>query len=181
MSYLLALPGHQTAIKWGHSEDSPSGASKLIGLRNGQELRPLFNGRQNRGGLPITLYHPVFYEFQALLDTPLDDMPLPPQFMGQTAEFCALSAKIYAKEIHRQNALTELLSELLGITLTTIDARAAKADAVGIMQCGSCIENGYVAILELKNELGIGQCEVTVQGAQSYRKYTIVKVRCKQA
>ncbi|KAG9120965.1 hypothetical protein FRC07_003280, partial [Ceratobasidium sp. 392] len=133
----------------------------------------IMNGRPaERNGLPIGLYHPVFDKFLSRLETTdLSSIPSGTRtvFLDNLKKLLNASPAIYSKEIGpngRDIAIRGHLSTLLGFAMDSVDLNGAKPDGV---VSGS---NGAVyMMIEVKNEIGTGGSDPTIQGAISYVKH----------
>ncbi|QRV85642.1 WaaY domain-containing protein [Ceratobasidium sp. AG-Ba] len=133
----------------------------------------IMNGRPSkRNGLPIGLYHPVFDKFLSRLETTdLSSIPsrTRTKFLENLKNLLSASPAIYGKETGtngRDKTIRGHLSELLGFAMDSVDLNGAKPDGV---VSGS---NGAVyMVIEVKNEIGTGGSDPTIQGAISYVKH----------
>ncbi|CAE6501782.1 unnamed protein product [Rhizoctonia solani] len=116
---------------------------------------------------PIVLHHPVFGRFLARLQS---TDPIDPKVYQHTSNYFYLSQNLYAEENNNSNARDETirssLERLLGGTLVKNSADGVQADGV---LAGP--EATYIQIMEMKNEIGTGSSDPSIQAAQSYSRY----------
>ncbi|QRV74611.1 WaaY domain-containing protein [Ceratobasidium sp. AG-Ba] len=134
-----------------------------VGIKNG---RP-----PQRSGLPIGLYHPVFDKFLSRLET-TDFSSIPSgtrtEFFGNLKKLLNASPALYGKEPGangRDISIRGYLSALLGFAMPSVDLNGAKPDGV---VSGS--NEAIYMVIEVKNEVGTGGSDPTIQGAVSYVK-----------
>ena len=89
--------------------------------------------------------------------------------------FFSTCADIYKTEDSRLKAVNDQLSELLGFRLVVVQEDGVKSDGLIIHPCGSSL--AYLAILQLKNEIGTGNADPANQGSLAYRKYWAAEIR----
>jgi hypothetical protein len=138
-----------------------------------QEKRPVLNGRPDyNSGPPVGLFHPVFNVFQAAMRKP---------FRGDAKTYSsvkALSRAFAAMYNLEQDRISEIdihLPLLLGTSFLTVEAPGVKGDGVMTTPCGPAI--AYVAIREVKNEIGMGNADPYNQASLAYRKYWAAESR----
>lgn len=131
----------------------------------------MLNGRpvQNQG-VHISLYNPVFVEFQAMVNDLM--VPITAKDLENTVDFCKVSAEIYLSDTERMVTSKTLLRRILGVdiadALTPSDASAGGIIASKV--CGHPLQLCR-AIFEWRNEIGIGNCDPAIQGEYSFRNY----------
>ncbi|KAG9078891.1 hypothetical protein FS749_009054 [Ceratobasidium sp. UAMH 11750] len=115
------------------------------------------NGRPaTRTGPPIVLYHPVFGRFLSNLRS---TAPISPTIYAQTTRYFTVSQELYETEFGqrptpttRDQSSQEGLQVLLGSFMSEHD--------------GACL-----IVTEMKNEIGTGDSDPSIQAAQSYSRY----------
>ncbi|QRV82359.1 kinase domain protein [Ceratobasidium sp. AG-Ba] len=159
---------------------SSARAAEIQNFRKQQETAYyIMNGRPaSRDGPPIVLYHPVFGEFLSNLRS---EDPLPPEVSYLVTSYFSRSQMIYetelrdppdqsgqhqAQNVARDQSCREPLSALLGSLLSRSPAHGAQPDGLVTSSVGACI-----ILLELKNEIGTGGSDPSIQAAQSYSRY----------
>ncbi|KAF8598387.1 hypothetical protein BDV93DRAFT_547405 [Ceratobasidium sp. AG-I] len=127
----------------------------------------LYNGRpQSRAGPPIGLYCPVFDSFVAGLDPTLDITSV--QLQG-TIDLLKRSQSQYPTELKvsgRTAAVFPGLDLLLEAKLVVREGAGIKAD--GII---SALNGAPLLVAELKNEVGQGGADPSIQGAIAFAMY----------
>jgi hypothetical protein len=147
----------------------PSSAAVIPAFLNEQEKRPILNGRPLRNfGPPIGLFHPVFNSFHAALRDPKLSYEKTKTHSSIRALFEAFS-NIYDTKGARIAAIDKPLISLLGNSFVALEVLGVKSDGVIVEACGA--SNAYVAIREVKNEIGTANTDPCNQAGFSYRKY----------
>ena len=95
-----------------HSSNPSSAVKNLHTSKKKSNDQPLFNGQDGYDGNPITLYHPVFPQFQDDLNKLLDGMSFPPEYLKTIWDLCCESVKFYPLEELHQTTLWSPLSTL---------------------------------------------------------------------
>ncbi|EUC66950.1 kinase domain protein, putative [Rhizoctonia solani AG-3 Rhs1AP] len=117
--------------------------------------------------LPIVLYHPVFGRFLTRLRS---TDPIDPKVYLRTREHFPVSQNLYEEGTKNGQARDEVtrssFRRLLGDTLRKTKANGVEADAVITGPGATC-----VAIMEMKNEIGMESSDPSTQAAQSYTRY----------
>jgi hypothetical protein len=160
--------------------------AKVSTFKNAQDSNEnyLLIGRPDwhRESLPIGLYNPVFDRFSATLKTEPDEVDLGNPRHMIASELCASATEIYATEQERWNAIKPKLELLLdGKIEDNVKAKAStsngngstgsRAAADGVIRSTAAGHEFFHAVFELKNEIGTGNSDPSVQGAFSYRSY----------
>ncbi|CAE6428928.1 unnamed protein product [Rhizoctonia solani] len=131
-------------------------------LRQQQGQNYMLNGRpRQHTGPPLVLYHPVFGNFLSNLQS---SDPLCPQFYEHIFGYLWDSQKVYEDEVENGQASdrdASGLEQLLGKLLKS----GVAPDAVATASDG-----GYCLIVEMKNEIGTGGSDPSIQAAQSYSR-----------
>ncbi|KAG8734821.1 hypothetical protein FRC10_011395, partial [Ceratobasidium sp. 414] len=129
----------------------------------------ILNGRpQERVGLPVQLFHPVFDKFTKTLESA--EVLAPPKYAA-TEKLLNASPNIYRAEEHRWRDLLPLMTTALASEIVT--DIVPKCTANGVVTCVDVDTalKGYCAIIEVKNEVGTGNCDPTIQAAESFAIY----------
>ncbi|CAE6389813.1 unnamed protein product [Rhizoctonia solani] len=120
-----------------------------------------------RTGLPIVLYHPVFGGFLTRLRS---NDPIEPEVYLRTREHFLVSQDLYEHENNNPRARDEAtrtsLGGLLGNALQKITVHGVQADGVITGRDATPL-----MIMEMKNEIGAGSSDPSIQAAQSYTRY----------
>jgi hypothetical protein len=134
------------------------------------------NGRPNHG-LPVHLFHPAFSHFQHTLTDP--NINLTADDYIRTHKYMSVSAALYGTKPLRREAILTCLNEVIHFNLIFV-ANADRTNADGSVVAPTA--DNYIArsgFHELKNEVGSGGSDPTIQGSLSYRKAWISDdVRC---
>ncbi|KAF8909284.1 hypothetical protein CPB84DRAFT_1947341, partial [Gymnopilus junonius] len=114
---------------------------------------------------PIHLFHPVFGHF---LDDIKRNDAIPDDTIRLTTEYMKAASAIYANENERRNALTPLLSKILGVDIQTIvNEDKTIPDGMTDLKLGEHFENILIYLTEHKNEIGEGNSASAAQGGLS--------------
>jgi hypothetical protein len=89
--------------------------------------------------------------------------------------FMRASSGIYNSEDLRITAIDQHLAKLVGRTFTVYEARGVKSDGVITQCCGKSI--AFVAIKEVKNEIGTASSDPYNECGLAYRKYWALNSR----
>ncbi|CAE6446212.1 unnamed protein product [Rhizoctonia solani] len=152
----------------GLSEDSSSEAAQPAIFRAQQATNNyILNGRPaGLTGPPIVLYHPVFGNFLRNLKS-LE--PLSAKLYEDTAHYLQTSQDLYPDESSRrqgrEDSSRHLLGPLLGDLLLKVRESGAEPDGVFTGDNGA-----WCIIMEMKNEIGSGASDPSIQAAQSYTR-----------
>lgn len=125
------------------------------------------NGRPHHG-LPVHLFHPAFSQFQHTLADP--NINLTADDYINTHKYMSVSAELYPTEPLRREAILTCLNEVIHfhlISVTNADGTNADGSVVAPTADNYTARSGFH---ELKNEVGSGGSDPTIQGALSYRK-----------
>lgn len=162
----------------GKAAKSPSNAIKLPDLREQQRDYPVLNGRPD-GGPPIAIYHEVFGRFQ---DSLSDDSSIPsPDIYRLVHMLFAFSAQIYDDDDARYKAVMPILSKLLQSPFQKFvhKDKAAADGSVVVTFCFGDVKIGCgLCIVELKNEIGTGDGDPSLQAGFTCRKAWIEESVC---
>lgn len=121
------------------------------------------NGRPaEHTGPPIVLYHPVFGRFLRNLRS---SDPIPSAMYTHTTTYFPTSQQLYEQEFGRDQSSHANLGELLGGLLSKTSKHRVEPDGMSLGHDGApCI------IMEMKNEIGSGKSDPSIQAAQSYSR-----------
>ncbi|KAI0293185.1 hypothetical protein B0F90DRAFT_1764110 [Multifurca ochricompacta] len=156
---------HQAALK-GPPSSKPAIISEYI---KQQEELPIFNGRPFECyAPPIGLFHPVFNSFQEVL-TSQDPLNLDDGACSSVKALQRAFANLYKNEADRLEAIHAPLNALLGGNLTHTSETGVTADRTITEAC--CGSTAYIAVLEMKNEIGTAHADPFIQAGLSYRRY----------
>lgn len=147
-----------------------SSASQFLKIQNEPKQR-ILNGRplQNHG-LPVELYHPVFDKFR----TDANDMTLEitSDDYNDVTNLYAKAAEIYEIEADRDIGTKVLLQKLLGAKFETRFVKGpgtAHANEVITLEMEETV--AFIAVMEMKNEIGSAKCDPATQASFSYAPY----------
>ena len=134
-----------------------------------QSKRPVYNGRpQENSGLPIGLFHPVFNDFHAAMRS-TEALYAGEKTYSAVRGLFQACADLYDSEEKRVKAVNPFISELLEISFASNKEAGVNSDGVVTEHCGTSM--AYVAIQEVKNEIGTASADPYNQGSLAYRKY----------
>ncbi|KAG9081028.1 hypothetical protein FRC06_005896 [Ceratobasidium sp. 370] len=132
---------------------------------------PIHNGRPRlKTGLPVELYHPVFSDF--IRNTRHPKRPEPSDL--RAVEDLLLSAQaLYDVEDNRKLEMYKYLGAILDVQITQQAIKKCNAGGLILSRRSKSmgLTSGYCAIVEATNEIGTGDCDPSVQGAESYGHY----------
>lgn len=115
---------------------------------------------------PIGLYHDVFDAFLQGI-TATGDLSATQYVAVERLLFS--SQELYAKQGSRVDIIKPDLDAVLDVHIQKEDIAKCEADGVITVTDGPL--HAYCAVLEVKDEIGIGGCDPSIQGAQSYAHY----------
>ncbi|KAG8743605.1 hypothetical protein FRC10_011668 [Ceratobasidium sp. 414] len=155
---------------------SASMVSKASNFKAQQEDKhgvpsPIHNGRPRlKTGLPVELYHRIFGDFtrstQCLKTLESPDLRI--------VEDLLLDAQaLYTVEGDRRAEMYKHLERILEVPITQQSIKKCTADCVTQSYYSGSMKRskGYCAIVEVRNEIGTGDCDPSIQGAESYGHY----------
>ncbi|KAG8730159.1 hypothetical protein FRC10_003024 [Ceratobasidium sp. 414] len=141
---------------------------------NDQQHRPdapIHNGRpRDKQGLPLGIYHPIFSQFTRNATS----SSIPDSKALNHMEHLLIAAQdIYRVEIDRISEIRGKLDRLLGDRFISEEIPGCKAGGVikASLDDTHGYETAYTVIMEVKNEIGTGDSDPSVQGAESYARY----------
>ena len=116
-------------------------------------------------GAPVQLYHPAFARFIRGISSPVDTGELPHEELDRAADFIYNSLNFFEGEADRQERLKAVKGVLgnLSSGQIKVDARIIKPDGTTTVHCGSAEKDVYVRIVELKNDIGVGDSDPIAQ------------------
>ncbi|QRV90209.1 WaaY domain-containing protein [Ceratobasidium sp. AG-Ba] len=160
---VLRFFGSNTSSTWAQS-------SNFRGLQNASG-QGVLNGRPfEKTGMPIGLYHPIFDAFTSRARESTNSIP--GDFYDKMDQLLISSQEMYEKENGRQHELDGILQDILGHKLHKVKFPGVQPD--GVIHMG---EGGTVMlVMDIKNEIGSGNSDPTIQGAMSYAKYCADKM-----
>ncbi|KAL6301273.1 hypothetical protein BKA93DRAFT_798376 [Sparassis latifolia] len=119
---------------------------------------------------PISIYHPVFAEFP---DHAADPSTIPSaDILKATHEIFQFSSEFYTDEPQRQNKISELFCELLGMSVHPMSPGDGSCnDGAVVAFCPVFNTNALCAIVQYKLEMGLGGTDAAVQGTLGFAKW----------
>ncbi|KAG8689907.1 hypothetical protein FRC11_014955, partial [Ceratobasidium sp. 423] len=130
---------------------------------------PLLNGRPfKHTGLPVQLYHPVFDTFTNALDTSEE---LGNSRYAQVETLLHACQEIYPDEKIRRVKIEPYFCQILSSRIDEHRVPKCQADGAITYSEQYGFLKAYCAILEVKNEVGTGQSDPSIQGGESYGIY----------
>jgi hypothetical protein len=166
ISYIFCV-GRTISVRQGRDAPAPSSAAKLPTLKTEQERRPVMNGRPaGNSGLPVHLFNPAFSQFQLALTDPT--LILTADDYRNAHKYIKLSSDLYISKPLRQEAILASLKSAIYFDILSITIDGALPD--GTIMVPTAEDYVPAGLWELKNEIGAGGSDPSVQGAFSYRK-----------
>ncbi|OBZ65574.1 hypothetical protein A0H81_14458 [Grifola frondosa] len=163
---------HILAVKRGVLAREPSSAAQYVHLLSEQQKGPIKNGRPaDQSGLPLAIYHPVFAKFKDLC---ADQNIRPSASENALAhQLFAVAASIYDDEDARfkgmQPTLEGLLNDAFDPETRVCNTRNTRCLLTETRSSGFALR----AVVEVKNEIGTGLCDPSIEGGMYYRKYWV--------
>ncbi|KAI0293179.1 hypothetical protein B0F90DRAFT_1643375, partial [Multifurca ochricompacta] len=149
----------------------PSRAALISEYIKQQAKLPILNGCPfGCYAPPIGLFHPVFNSFQEVLASQ-DPLNLDDGASRDRSTRYMAFANLYKNETDRLKAIHAPLNALLGGALERVSQTGVTADGLVIEAC--CGSTAYIAILEMKNEMGTAHIDPFIQAGLSYRRQVI--------
>ena len=102
------------------------------------------------------------------------ELEIPPGYFKTVSSFLVTSCDLYATERERREALLPILNELLGqpITPGTLnDGNSSDGICTAKVQLGESKVNALLMLWQLKNEIGTGMCDRSIQAAFSFTRW----------
>ncbi|KAJ6501824.1 hypothetical protein DFH09DRAFT_850861, partial [Mycena vulgaris] len=164
---------------------APSTAAQHNAMKKTQTTaNPLavFNGHPHPlVGPPITIYHPIFADFQRLLNTPLDEFPFQPGDLKMAAHLCEM-VSTYDSEATRAPDIDATLTAFFGVGFSRATRWSNGKEYIPdgsryvALILISLILSLPVLLYEDKRAPGSGGCDPIVQGEQDYHTAIINKL-----
>lgn len=168
---------HDAGVKIAKAKLSPSSAANIANLRHVQRRDPILLARPHAArGPPITIYEPTFADFRHNLRMRKHiELGIPPDYYRAVSSFLVTSCDIYTSKLERRNALLPILIELLGQPIISGQLLEDGSSSDGIcttkMEVGGKGMFALLMLLELKNEIGAGGCDPSVQASFSFTRW----------
>src|SRR6266481_9157468 len=122
-------------MEWAKNSPNPLSSAKRLQTSLKQDSNHICSGQNSHEGLPITLYHPVFAQFQ---DDLVNATQFSPEHLRCIEGFGHGSVAFHLKESDRMKMLEPPLKFLLGMDLTTVIAcLGVKCDGT-VMALSAC-------------------------------------------
>ncbi|QRW06028.1 Tyrosine kinase [Ceratobasidium sp. AG-Ba] len=160
---------HNKTANWFSNCKPPSETARPSNYRKQQNqgTAPIFNGRPaDRTGLPIQLFHPVFDHFFQALEA--SDEPTASEY-NNVQQLVFAAQEVYTNENERWKPLIPFFN-------TSLNRQIMRDTPVG-----NCKPDGLIqlhipnlgtslccTIIEVKNEVGTGNCDPGIQAAEDY-------------
>lgn len=163
---------HDAAVQNALAKEPPSRAAQPSHLILAQRDNPILNGRPfDARGPPVTLFEEVFSTFQRAMSGERQELEISSEYHQHVITFLLNSSKMYPTELGREQALKLTLRELLGLDIYQ-EALPDRTQSDGV--CTIDAKPGCRALLlllELKNEIGKGDCDPSVQASFSFSRW----------
>ncbi|OBZ65583.1 hypothetical protein A0H81_14490 [Grifola frondosa] len=173
---LKVIDDRITAVEQGILARDPSGAAYYVNLSSEQHKCPIKNGRPvDQIGPPLAIYHPVFAKFKDLsanqkIKPSATEYALAHELLAIAAyihsEYGDLDARFERMEPILRKLLDDTIAPEIGLCRTTngicLLTETLSPSAAGLR-----------AVIEVKNEIGTDQCDASMKGGMSYRKYWV--------
>ena len=156
---------------------SPSAGAKnstLVATQTTKKPEAILNGRPfSLTGPPVSIYHPVFAHFVKRMKAPMDTFQFTPAELKSTRDFVVDSLNYYPTQSRRVAKLggptTRLDLDILRFMGTQTEFRP---DGMILAECRKLdpreIHYGPVAITEVENGVGEGECDPTELAQAGY-------------
>ncbi|KAG8959405.1 hypothetical protein FRC03_008030 [Tulasnella sp. 419] len=163
--------GQKEVVDHVQQVSGPSTLAQVSQFKKEQARSPMLNGRYPDPdnplfGLPVSLYHEAFTVFQAHLEAQPNAAKYPAIFELQNA-----AGVIYSTKGERLEAVRPLLQTVLDTGIAEEAFHGSRSDGVVSTWVSGCQTLAYCAMLEVKNEIGTGHCDPSIQAQFSYRAY----------
>ncbi|CAG8635563.1 2075_t:CDS:2, partial [Ambispora gerdemannii] len=119
-------------------------------------------------GPPVQIYHNVFSQF--LRDYRNEDLEMGREHYEWTLEFIHEMGEIYRSERERSIVFKETIRKLFGEELRVISLEDDSSND-DVLESNVFSKNVLRFLVEMKNEIGTGSCDPTVQAGASFAKY----------
>ncbi|OBZ65584.1 hypothetical protein A0H81_14491 [Grifola frondosa] len=165
-----------TAVEQGVLAKDPSSAAQYMHLSSEQHKYPIKNGRPvDQIGPPLAIYHPVFAKFKGL-STDQKIKPSATEY-ALVHELLAIAAYIHSEYDDmdaRFERMEPILRKLLGDTSAHEIGLYRTTNGICLLtETRSSSAAALSAVIEIRNEVGTDQCDASVKGGMSYRKYWV--------
>jgi len=149
---------------------SPSAGAKnstLVATQTTKKPEAILNGRPfSLTGPPISIYHPVFANFVKRMKAPMSTFRFTPAELKSTRDFVVDSLGYYPNQTWR---VARLDLDILRFVVTPTEFRP---DGMILAECRKLdpreIHYGPVAITEVENGVGEGECDPTELAQADY-------------
>ncbi|CAB4373929.1 unnamed protein product [Rhizophagus irregularis] len=163
---------YMDTVKNSLEAEPPSTSAKPNRFSVDQKKNPILNGRPlDLIGPPITLYHRAFSEFLENFEDV--NLEISPDIFNWITDFIFAAAEFYDTEDERLEKIRDILSKKWTIDLIEYQKKSGIGYSCdGVFMCK--IKNkltAYIAFIEGKNEVGLGGCDPSIQGAIYYRDH----------
>jgi hypothetical protein len=166
---------HAAGVKIAEAKPAPVSAAHITNLLHVQQRDPILISRPHSArGPPVTIYEPTFAHFRHNVKS-RTELEIPPDYYRIVIAFLVSSCDLYASECERRDALRPILKELLGRDIISGISSEHGCDSDGI--CMTKVELGGMGMFallmlwELKNEIGTGECDPSVQASFSFTRW----------
>jgi hypothetical protein len=136
-----------------------------------QAKNPILNGRPHPClGPPIIIYDRQFSKFRDMNEeqSPLE---MSSSDYDMVKQFITTSSAIYDNEELRREALVELLEHLLGKAINSQKSNDGTNSDSMVTIDPKIGQLALLLLLELRNEIGTGNCDPSIQSALSYTRW----------
>ncbi|KZT67581.1 hypothetical protein DAEQUDRAFT_729022, partial [Daedalea quercina L-15889] len=162
----------------GRKRQAPSSgarASELLKTQRSNRPDAVYNYRPLSLTAPqITIYHPVFAKFLAMMAEPLDKIDFTPDELKRSWAFISESSLYHNSEYSRVNAIREAFADAVHKHVTTGTGLTYSSGTVkpdGAVIASQAKVEGFApisCITEVKNEVGTGNCDPLAQAECVY-------------
>jgi len=170
-----AFTDHDAAVKSAMAKPAPPSAAHITNLLHVQQHNHILISRpHSTRGPPVTIYEPTFAHFRHNVKRRIE-LGIPPDYYRIVSAFLFTSCDLYACECERRDALLPILNALLGRAI--IPGKSSEHGCNGGGTCTAKVELGGMGISallmlwELKNEIGTGGCDPSVQASFSFTRW----------
>ncbi len=123
---------------------NPSSAATLPAYQEGQNKKPILNGRPQRNyGPPIGLFHPVFNDFHAAM-TSSEPVYTDAEMCSSIKALFEAFADIYDTVAERTTAIDKHLKAILGTPFIVVKAKGVESDGAVVQNYGASV--AYLAM-----------------------------------
>lgn len=152
------------------SAHPPSSAATVAELPVEQTKYPIYNCRLWKlRGTPIAIYHSMLAKFKDDLKNP-DIMPSSDK-LSFTHQLLVIASESYPNEAERVKSMTPILASLLGSAISPFrNEDGISANGSVVVENKRFLLNVQILLWELRNEVGVGGCDPSIQGGFIARK-----------